>query len=346
VNVLLVTSRYPPHTGGVETHVSEIAERLAARGHTVTVRSADGGGEGARREERAGVGVRRHRALAPGGAFHVAPGVLPAVRRSNADVVHVHNYHSLPFTFGALAATVPVVATPHYHGASASSLRDPLLRAFRPVGGAALRRAERVVAVSAWERDRLREDFGVEATVVPNGLDVERFRGATPLDREPYLLCVGRLERYKGVQHAIRALPDLGFDLVVAGDGPYRTDLEAVARQVGVAERVEFRGYVPDEDLPGLYAGAAAHLALSEFEAYGMTVAESLAAGTPCVVRTAGALREWADRADCVGVDDTDPISVVAGVKAVVGRDAPSDPLPTWENVTDRIEALYREVQT
>jgi glycosyltransferase involved in cell wall biosynthesis len=351
VRILQVTTRYPPHTGGVETHVAELAEGLVDRGHEVTVLTADArSADAPRRQRRRGVRVIRHRGVAPGGAFHVAPGIVQSVRESDADLVHAHNYHSLPLLFAASGnergSDVPFVATPHYHGASASGVRDRLLSLYRPVGGWALRRADAVVAVSDWEREQLRRDFGVAARVIPNGLHVDRFAEATPVGRRrPYLLSVGRLEEYKGVQHAIRALTDLAdYDLVVAGSGPYADDLRRIARGAGVADRVDFRGYVADEELPGLYAGASAFVTLSGFEAYGMTVAEALAAGTPCVVREAGALVDWVERADVVGVDETTVTEVAAAVRRAVSLDAPSESLPTWEDVVDDVEAVYESV--
>jgi glycosyltransferase involved in cell wall biosynthesis len=354
MKILQVTPRYRPHTGGVETHVAELSERLVARGHDVTVFAADAEEGLPRRETRDGVRVRRFRGFAPGGAFHVAPGIAPAVRRVAPDVIHAHNYHSLPVFFAALGTEFGTsaggggegprfVVTPHYHGGSASGFRDRLLSLYRPLGGWALDRADELIAVSDWERDRLRADFGVEATVIPNGLNVERFADATPEERDrPYLLCVGRLEEYKGVQHAIRALSVLPeYDLLVAGSGDFREELEAIARREGVASRVEFLGYVPDERLPRLYAGASAYLALSEFEAYGMTVAESLTAKTPCVVRESGALLDWADRPDCASVARVAPEAVARAADEAVGRDAPAAALPTWEDVTDRVLSRY-----
>jgi glycosyltransferase involved in cell wall biosynthesis len=345
VNVCQVVPRYPPRTGGVETHVREVSERLVARGHDVTVVTADAGGDVSRRETRNGVRVRRRRGVAPGGAFHVAPGVARAVRAVDADVVHAHNYHSLPLLFAAAAAgDARFVATPHYHGGSASDLRDRLLTLYRPLGRWALRRADAVVAVSDWEREQLRADFGVAATVVPNGIEVERFRDADPRTHDrPYLLTVGRLEAYKGVQHAIRALPALpDYDLLVAGSGDYGDRLREVARETDVAERVEFLGYVADADLPAVYAGAAAFVTMSGFEAYGLTVGEALAAGTPAVVREAGALVDWAAREDCVGVAGTDPDDVASAVERTVGLSPDPDTLPTWDDVVDELEALYR----
>ncbi|NHN58915.1 MULTISPECIES: glycosyltransferase family 4 protein [Halorussus] len=355
MNILQVAPRYPPHTGGVETHVAEISRRLVARGHDVTVFTADAADGLPRRETRDGVRVRRFPGFAPGGAFHVAPGIAPAVRRTDPDVVHAHNYHSLPAFFAALGVTetfgfrrgaddVRFVVTPHYHGGSASDLRDRLLSLYRPLGGWALRRADDLVAVSEWEREQLRADFGVDATVIPNGLDVERFADAMPEERErPYLLCVGRLEAYKGVQHAIRALPELPeYDLVVAGSGDYRSELERVAREVGVSERVEFLGYVDDERLPGLYAGAAAYLLLSEFEAYGMTVAEALASGTPCVVRTGSALDDWTSTSGVIDIHEVDAMTVAEAVIKVRNTDTDDTQIAEWPAIIDKLERRYK----
>lgn len=347
-----VTSRYRPHTGGIETHVSELATRFADRGHDVTVISADSGTYADGRqlptnEVIDGVQIRRTRAIAPGGAIHVAPGILQAIQQCNPQLIHAHNYHSLPLAVAAYAADeeCPFVVTPHYHASSPSNIRNYLLSIYKPVGRWALHRADRVLAVSKWEAEQLSADFDLSAAVVPNGINIDRFREAEPVSTptsRPYILCVGRLERYKGVQHVIQALPKLpDYDLVVAGDGPYREDLRRLARRAGVADRVHLKGYVPDSDLPGLYAGGAVHVTMSEFEAYGITVAEALAAGTPCVVRRAGALADWADRADCVGVT---PGRLCDGIRAAVGRPAPSDNLPTWDDTTDAVAAVYEEL--
>lgn len=344
MNVLQVTPRYPPRTGGVETHVRELSERLVERGHDVCVTTADSGPDVQRKERLNGVRVVRHRGIAPGGAYHFGPGVVSTIRSESPDVVHAHSYHSLTLplaSFGTRGSSF--VATTHYHAGSHSRFRDLLLSAYRPVGRRALHRAAAVVAVSEWERRQLRSDFDVDAEVVPNGIDLDRFGDREPLRRDrPYLLTVGRLESYKGVQHAVRALEELPqFDLLVCGTGPYEDELRSLVASLGVDDRVSFRGYVPDEELPSLYAGASAYLALSTHESFGLTVGESLAAGTPCVVRRERALAEWMDRDDCVGVDDVDPAVVAAAIEETVGRSTDSSTIPTWEDAVDDLESLY-----
>jgi glycosyltransferase involved in cell wall biosynthesis len=345
MRIAQVTPRYPPRSGGVETHVAAVAERLVERGHDVVAVTADAGPDVPKRTVRNGVTIRRCRGLAPGGNFHLGPGVAAVVARGSFDVVHAHNYHALVLPFAALgAASVRFVVTPHYHDGSADDRRDRLLSLYRPFGSLLLRNADTVIAVSDWERRRLADAFEVDATVVRNGIDVERFRDAVPVNRpRPYLLTVGRLEAYKGVQYAIRALSNLPqYDLVVAGTGDYRTSLAQVARDAGVTERVTFVGYVDDETLPGLYAGATALLALSEYEAFGMTVGEALAAGTPCVVRGVSALADWTRYEGVVEARDMSPGAVAGAVVEVAGT-TPSAKLPTWDEAVDRLESAYTE---
>jgi glycosyltransferase involved in cell wall biosynthesis len=309
----------------------------------VTVITADAGSAVAQRERREGVEIRRHRGFAPGDAFHIAPGMIRSIRSVDADVVHAHNYHSFPLLFAALAGgDERFLVTPHYHGGSASQLRDVLLSAYRPAGKWVLRQATAVIAVSDWEREQLAESFGIEATVIPNGIDVERFKSASPVQRDrPYLLTVGRLEQYKGIQHVIRALRELPeFDLLVAGKGPYRDELERIAETEMVADRVEFLGYVDHDRLPDLYAGATVYLTLSSFEAFGLTVGEALAAGTPCVVSGGGALEEWTRYDSCVATNMQNKMSICDSIQYV--RDQmPSLMLETWDDVTEEIVDIY-----
>jgi len=346
VKILFVTHRYPPRTGGVETHVREIATRLADRGHEIVVFSADAGDDVPTRTTHDDVRTRRFRSLSPGGAFYFAPQMAVAIHRADADIVHAHNYHAFPLFFAAVGLTDErFVVTTHYHGQSASGFRDMLLSVYRPFGKRAVRQADEVIAVSEWECDRLHEDFGVNATVISNGINIDRFANANPEERDrPYLLCVGRLEEYKGIQHVLRALPELpGYDLVIAGSGPYREELERIARETKTSDRVHFLGYVEDKRLPRLYAGAEVHLSLSEFEAYGMTVSEALAAGTSCVVREAGALKDWLDDPAVEGVTVTSPHMISEVINKILGQNPERD-VPSWSKVTDQILTRYLDL--
>ena len=119
MRILLVTPSYYPNIGGVEYVVKSIAERLAAAGHKTTVVTGDPKADKPREEEISGVYVIRWPTWAPSGAYHI-PRMrsqlekLPTDTARGADVVHVHNVHSIFTTYAALAlkATAKLVVTP------------------------------------------------------------------------------------------------------------------------------------------------------------------------------------------------------------------------------------------
>lgn len=107
----------------------------------------------------------------------------------------------------------------------------------------------------------------------------------------PYFLFVGRLEKIKGVQNIIpvfRRRPE--YDLVIAGDGEYRGELEGLAAG---AENISFLGRVSQEELRELYSGARAVIVPSIcYETFGIIVIEGFSCGTPAIVNDLGALPE------------------------------------------------------
>lgn len=138
-------------------------------------------------------------------------------------------------------------------------------------------------------------DLGIGAeriTVLRNGVDLQGFQ---PIDRlearrrlglegRNWLLSVGLLIDRKGHDITIRALRDLpGYSLVIAGDGPLRPQLQLLARDMGVADRVRFAGLVPADELPVYYSAADASILASSREGWANVLLESMACGTPVV---------------------------------------------------------------
>jgi 1,2-diacylglycerol 3-alpha-glucosyltransferase len=149
--------------------------------------------------------------------------------------------------------------------------------------------------------------IGVETRieVVPSAIDLSRFamgkrddalrRSCGAKDSERLLLCVSRLAREKNVELLLRAMAcanDPSLRLVVAGDGPQREELEALAMRLGVADATRFLGAVPRERLPDLYASADAFVFASTTETQGLVQAEALASGTYVIAADALANRE------------------------------------------------------
>lgn len=149
------------------------------------------------------------------------------------------------------------------------------------------RRARAVITVSEFSRDELRELLGVEAHVVYGGVD-PRFAPGVKAHR-PYVLCVASHTARKNLRAlvpAAQALAAAGVELRVAGG--HRPQFAA---EEGL-EALTLLGHVPDEALPGLYAGALAFVLPSVYEGFGLPVLEAMAAGTPVVTTNVTALPE------------------------------------------------------
>ena len=151
----------------------------------------------------------------------------------------------------------------------------------------AAKRADAVITVCNALRDEV-VALGVEADRVVslrNGVDLNLFR---PTGRTPNamftLLAVGHLVPVKAQDLVIGALPLLpGVRLVLAGDGPDRSKLETLARELGVSDRVTFLGAVPQAQLRGHYGAADALVLSSSREGWANVLLESMACGTPVV---------------------------------------------------------------
>jgi glycosyltransferase involved in cell wall biosynthesis len=118
-----------------------------------------------------------------------------------------------------------------------------------------------------------------------NGVDLELFRPTERTPDQPFtLVTVGHLVPVKAQELIVGALPLLpGVRLVVAGDGPNRGMLEDLARKLGVGERVDFLGAVPQAQLRAHYGAADAMVLASSREGWANVLLESMACGTPVV---------------------------------------------------------------
>lgn len=113
-----------------------------------------------------------------------------------------------------------------------------------------------------------------------------------------YLLYVGRLDRLKRLDLTIRALAETrsSFTLKVAGKGPQLEELQRTATELGLSKRVEFLGYVSDEEVVDLYAGCFAVALTPHDEDYGFTTLEAFFAGKPVVTTDdSGGVLEWVE---------------------------------------------------
>ena len=166
----------------------------------------------------------------------------------------------------------------------------------------AIKMADAVITVSSALRDAL-IGLGAEAskiTVIRNGVDTTLFYET---EREEtrrkfgltgrVLASVGNLVSLKGHDLVIRALAGLpDTSLIIAGGGKLRADLERLAKEIGVSERVRFLGAVPQSALPKIYSAADALILASSHEGLPNVIMEAIACGTPVIATKVGGIPE------------------------------------------------------
>lgn len=171
----------------------------------------------------------------------------------------------------------------------------------------AARRAQASIGVSAALVERLRS-LGTEGDrlhVIRNGVDLSRFRilpaaamrAELGLQGAPLLLTVGNLHEHKGQRLVVQALARLrrsypGARLVIVGDGPDRTALQALAEREGVADAVRLVGAVPNAELARWYSAADVLVLASSREGWPNVLLEAMACGTPVVASGVGGVPE------------------------------------------------------
>lgn len=212
-----------------------------------------------------------------------------------AQLVHVMansgwawHLRAAPAVRAARRAGVPVVI--NYRGGGAEAF---FARSFRWVEPT-LRRADAVIVPSGFLAGVFQKR-GIAAHVVPNVVDLERFRPAPrrEVGPAPHLVVARSLERIYDIPTALRAFAMVraGFPaarLTVAGAGPLRRELERLARDLGVAQAVTFTGRLDNERMAGLYASADLALNPSRVDNMPISILEALACGVPVVSTNVG----------------------------------------------------------
>jgi len=349
MKVLQLCPLYFPYIGGVEEQVRNLSERLA-RDNEVTVFTTDNS-DLPIEEEINGVMVWRFGSFSPNNSYHICLSMIKKLKEQQFDIFHGHNYHSFPLFLIRYAQARRFVVTPHYHRHGVTRFSNLLARLYKPIGRSIYQRADRIVANSAYEKDILIEDFHLENSrveVIPNGISVEDFRGLVKNPGEhKTILCVARLDKFKGIQYAIQAMPMLAQStrLEIVGDGSYKKELIKLADRLGVRHRIDFYGNLGHQQLTERYVNADLFMLLSQYESYGITVGEALAAKTPSIVSNTSALKHWIDDRNCFGIDyPINNTELIQLINRVIGTPVTDVELWDWDRVSAQTYRLYEDL--
>jgi L-malate glycosyltransferase len=298
MRILSITYEYPPIGGGGGVVAAALNAQLVARGHTVEVVTSAMKGL-PRADIVAGVSVHRARCWRRHRHYSTAPELLTTlpsmyalanqvIRRNPPDLIHAHFAmpsgvvarmlsvkHGIPYVITAHGSDIP-----GYNPDRFQVLHRLLTPAWRRV----LRDASAVTSPSQFLADLINRSLSMPIRVIPNGYEPEMSIGRA---KRNLVLVVARLFPRKGVQHFIDSVGALGTDweMVIAGDGPYMGALRQRASQAQAS--VRFAGFLPKQELRGLYEEARILVFPSIRENFPMVLLEGMDAG--CAVITTDA---------------------------------------------------------
>jgi len=335
---------FDPARGGADRYFDDLLRGLEQNGRHFTAAAFDGDDSQS---------LSRHP-----NSEHVSlgPSTAPLLRRRSAirnfgkriaaspspKVAAAHFALYAGFLAPILKATPLVV---HFHGpwsgeAAAEGAGAWTVFAKRWIEKRVYSRAAHCIVLSKAFQEILAGGFGIspeKISVVPGAVDLEKFhppesmaacreRLGRPLGRR-MVFCVRRLVARMGIPELIEGFsriaaqfPDV--DLVIGGSGEKAAEFRATAARTGLGKRIEFRGFIPENDLPAFYGAADFSVVPSQrLEGFGLVTLESLACGTPVLVTPVGGLPETVNGfAERLVLQAPDSSAIADGLAAALGH--------------------------
>lgn len=375
--ILLLASEFPPGPGGIGTHAYQLATQLSLRGWQLHVLTPQ---DYVSAETRAAFNRELPFAITTlpergdnrrwmQERVGIIRGVLGEFR---PDIIIASGRRAL-WTAGVISLRIPAPLVLIGHGSEFLGRS----RSARFLTAQALRRATAVVAVSNYAARLIRQlAEPARLLVIPNGADGGRFFPQPPdadlaheldVGGRRVLLTVGHVSERKAQDVVIRALPAVlarhpEVVYVMAGLPTRRTELQALAHELGVGEQVRFAGSVPDAQLPAIYNLAdlfvlvSRQTAAGDVEGYGIVVQEAALCGKPSVVSQGFGLTEAIiEGVTGVSVPAEDPQATAAAINDLLadparclkmGRAAREAALQgTWDQRAEAYDALLQELR-
>lgn len=323
--------------GGVERHVIDLSNELAARGHNVLVISAGGKMQSQLSDKTRHINMPVHKKN-PFLGWFCSRRIARIARNEGYQIIHAHSrVPAWIARWAANAAGIPYIVTAHVDFGN----KSPWI--YSPYRDAAC-----VICVSKAVREGMKNCFYDNTVVVPNGLDEPKVHWSEKnLEGTVRFLFVGRLSSVKGLQDALRAMPEnLDWTLDVLGDGPMRGELEDISKERGFAERVKFHGYSDKAD--DFMARSSCLLFPSYIEGFGLVLARAVQIGLPVLASNINTTRELAGTSSGL----IEPGDIEAWSNAIRGFietrktsvKIPLSAIPTLSRMVDEDERIYREI--
>jgi glycosyltransferase involved in cell wall biosynthesis len=259
------------------------------------------------------------------------------------DIIHTHHPILLGQTAASKAAdlNIPLVFTfhtqyweyTHYVPILQEAIQEFLKNAIHSWLKVFMRKCQHIVIPSESIKEILIRDYGLEDgyTVIPTGTDLKPFlradgktlRQSQGWQDDKVIISIGRLAPEKNWETLLRAaapvyaqLPNIR--LVLIGDGPEKQNLEALAAELGIAERVTFTGRLPFEDIPTYLKAADLFSFTSVTETQGLVTIEAMAAGLPVVAVDGSGTHDIVDNGKEGFLVENDPNALASAISELL----------------------------
>jgi rhamnosyl/mannosyltransferase len=331
IKVLQVGKFYPPHMGGIETHMQVLCRELQNEIDVEVLVANDSARDEESWEGRVKitrVGTRFSISSAP-----VCPSLPAKIRRAKADIVHLH-LPNPPAILALLTSGYRGVIMTTYH--SDIVRQEKMAKLFDPILSTFLKKCGAIVVTSARYRDTspVLARYSDKCKVIPYGIPLEQFRRID----EPAVACVkaqygkrliistGRLIYYKGFEYLIQAMSNIDGHLLIAGDGPLREELEEQTQALNLQNKITFLGEIHNDDIAPYYHAADlfALASVARSEAFGIVQLEAMACGKPVVNTNLDSGVPWVspDGVTGITVPPKDPMALAGAITKLLDDDS------------------------
>ncbi|MDA1169492.1 MAG: glycosyltransferase family 4 protein [bacterium] len=315
MKILHTALRYPPATGGAEVYVQNIVERTRdiksnrdVRVLTSAMRT-HGPINMLEPEQLLDDPIyvqRLHTSTTPYVSYPRLQALSYYIGHHKPDILESYGFwYQVADTSARYAKkhNIPFIFHPIYYENRVR--RKPIWQLYKnTIGKATFKTADVVVVLSEFEKSLIQQS-GLPVKrfeIIPPGIDIAAFQNEqeNPFTKRSIpgtiLLSVSRIARAKGLQSVIQALPDISRSIpdaqfvIIGEDFGYADKLRTLARKLGVEDRVHMLGKFSDNELIGAFQNANVFIHASHYEAFGIVLAEAMAAGCPVVARNTTAI--------------------------------------------------------
>lgn len=285
--------RIPSREGGIEVVVEELAVRMAAEGHEVTVYNRHQRGQAPSPKSYKGVTLRDVPTLRLKGSDAAVYAILATVAAlfGHYDVIHFHAEGPSGMAWLPHLFHIPTVATIHgldWQRGKWNAFASSYLKASEKT---AAKRADEMIVLSEHLADYFRETYGRETRFIRNGISVGERRPPQEIRKlglqgNDYILFLARLVPEKGLHYLLEAFRGINTDLklVVAGSLDSNDYVARIQTMAAADRRVILAGFVQGELLDELFSNCRLYVLPSDVEGMPLSLLEALSYGAPCLV--------------------------------------------------------------